>query len=207
MLSATLCIALCLLVLFLLLLGDLLDVGGLEALQLLALRLEQALVPHDHVIELLPCYQDIIEFLESFVFLVHHAKDPEAVALDLLDEVAVESQDLEGREVLELADLVQVGDIVTMEVDGFQVGELEKLNVDVLKVVVGEIEPFEVRRAVHHILKSLWKRLEGSDLIVIEEEGCADKLNLLLSLILSLAIGIIGFAATHSTPNILVCLE
>lgn len=207
MLSATLCIALCLLALFLLLLGDLLNVCGLQALQLLALRLEQALVPHDHVIEFLPCYQDIIEFLECFVFLVHHAKDPEAVALDLLDEVAVKGQDLEGREVLELADLVQVGDIVTMEVDGLQIRELEKLNVDVLQVVVGEVEPFEVRRAVHHILKSLWKGLEGSDLIIIEEEGCANELHFLLSLIFSLSIGIIGFAATHSTPNILVCLK
>lgn len=141
------------------------------------------------------------------MFLVHHAKDPEAVALDLLDKVAVEGHNLEGREVLELADLVQVGDIVTMEVDGLQVGELEKLNVNVLQVVVGEVEPFEVRRAVHHILKSLWKGFKGTDFIVIEEEGCADELDLLLSLILSLAIGIIGFAASHSTSNILICLE
>ena len=207
MLSATLCIALCLFALFLLLLGDLLHVRGLQALQLLALRLEQTLVPHDHVVELLPRYQDVVEFLECLVLLVHHAEDPEAVALDLLDEVAVEGQDLEGREVLQLADLFQVGDIVAVEVDGLQVGELEKLDVDVLQVVVGEVEPFEVRRAVHNVLERLWKGLEGANLIVIEEEGCADELHFLLSLILGLAIGIIGFAATHSTPNILVCLE
>ena len=206
-LSATLCIALCLLALFFLLLGDLLHVRGLQALQLLTLRLEQTLVPHDHVVELLPRYQDVIEFLESFVLLVHHAEDPEAVALDLLNEVAVEGQDLEGREVLQLADLFQVGDIVSMEVDGLQVGELEKLDVDVLKVVVGQVKPFEVRRAVHNVLECLWEGLDGADLIVIEEERCADELNLLLSLILGLAIGIIGFAATQSTPNILVCLE
>lgn len=125
------------------------------------------------------------------MLLVHHAKDPEAIALDLLDKVAIEGHDLEGREVLKLADLVQVRDIVTMEVDGLQVGELKKLNVNVLQVVVGKVEPFEVLRAVHHILKCLWKRLEGTDLIVIEEECCADELYLLLSLILSFAIGII----------------
>ena len=168
-LSATLCIALCLLVLFLLLLGDLLHVRGLQALQLLALRLEQTLVPHDHVVELLPRYQDIVEFLESFVLLVHHAEDPEAVALDLLDEIAVEGQDLEGREVLQLADLFQVGDIVAVQVDGLQVGKLEKLDVDVLQIVVGEVEPFKVRWSVHNVLERLWKGLEGTDLIVIEE--------------------------------------
>ena len=192
MLSATLCIAaLCLLILLLLLLGDLLHVRGLQALQLLALRLEKTLVPHDHVVELFPRYQDIIEFLESFMLLVHHAKHPEAVALDLLDEVAVKGHDLEGREILELADLVQVRDIVSMQVDSLQVGELEKLNVNVLQVVVGEVEPFKVLRAVHHILECLWKGLERANLIVIEEEGCADELNLLLSLILSFSIGII----------------
>ena len=94
-----------------------------------------------------------------------------------------------------------------MEVDGLQVGELEKLDVDVLQIVVGQVEPFEVRRAVHNVLERLWEGLERADLIVIEEEGCADELNLLLSLILGLAIGIIRFAAAHSTPNILVCLE
>ena len=71
-----------------------------------------------------------------------------------------------------------------MEVDGLQVGKLEKLDVDVLKVVVGQVEPFEVRRAVHNVLERLWEGLEGANLIVIEEERCADELNLLLSLIL-----------------------
>ena len=141
------------------------------------------------------------------MLLVHHAKDPEAVTLDLLDKVAVEGQDLEGGEVLELADLVQVRDIVSMKVDGLQVRELKKLDVNVLQVVVREVEPFKVRRAVHNILESLWKGLEGTNLIVIEEKCCADEFHLLLSLILSLAIGIIGFAATHRTPDILVCLK
>lgn len=80
-------IALSLLVLFLLLLGHLLDIGGLQALEVHVLI--KTLVPHNHSVEFFPRYQNIIEFLKGLMFLVHQAEDPETIALDLLNKVAV----------------------------------------------------------------------------------------------------------------------
>ena len=97
MLSALCSIAsLGLLIFLFLLFGHLFYICGFQTLQFFLLGHEEAFVPYNYVIEFLPCYENIIEFLESFMFFVHHAKDPETVALDLLDEVSVEGQDLQS---------------------------------------------------------------------------------------------------------------
>jgi len=101
------------------------------------------------------------------MFFVHHAEDPQTVPLDLLDEVSVKCQNLEGRKFLELADLIQICDIITMKIESLQVGEIKKLFVDCLEVVVGEIKPLQVLRTVHHILQGIWEGLQCADLIVI----------------------------------------
>ena len=68
--------------------------------------------------------------------LVHHAEDPKAISLDLLNEVTIEGEDLQGRQILELADFIQVRDIIAMEIDGLEVGEIKQLLVNGLQIVI-----------------------------------------------------------------------
>lgn len=89
----------------LLLLGHGLDVVGLESSQFLALSFVQALVPHDHIVELLPSDDHIVKLLEGLVLFVHHAQDEKSVALDLLDKVAVERERLKLGKLLQLLNL------------------------------------------------------------------------------------------------------
>ena len=128
----------------LLLLRDRFDIVGLQPLQLLALCLIESLVPHDHIIELLPCDNHVVELLEGLVFLVHHAKHEEPIALDLLYEVSIEGKGLELGHVLQFLDLFKVREVVSVEVEGLELREGLDLFLDVLEIVVGEIEPFEV---------------------------------------------------------------
>ncbi len=55
---------------------------------------------------------------------------------------------------------------------------------------------------MQHIVETL----NGADLIVIQEESCGYKLNILLSFILSFSISFLVFATANSA-SVLVCLE
>jgi len=67
---------------------------------------------------------------------IHDSEDVEAVVLDLLEWVAIESETLEVVEVLQLPGLLQVGDIVAVEVEGLELWEVEDLVFDIDQVVV-----------------------------------------------------------------------
>ncbi len=73
------------------------DVVWLQSSQLLSFRSEKALVPDDHIIELLLCDDDIVKLLECLMLLVHHAQNVETVSLDLLNEVSVKRECLKLR--------------------------------------------------------------------------------------------------------------
>jgi len=89
------------------------------------------------------------------MLLIHHAQHKQSVAFDLLYEVPIEGQCLEGGNVLELLDLLQVGDVVTMQVDGFDVRELQQLSINGLQVVVGEVEPLKVVGLPHNVVQDV----------------------------------------------------
>ena len=77
------------LALFFFLLWDRLNILRLESAELCFFGLKKSLVPHDNIVKLLACDKNIVELLESFVLLVHHAQDPQTIALDLLNKVTV----------------------------------------------------------------------------------------------------------------------
>ena len=76
--------------LLLLLLWNWLDILRLESAELLFLAFEESLVPYDDRVELLACDQHIVKLFEGLVLLIHHSQDPQAVTLDLLNEVTIE---------------------------------------------------------------------------------------------------------------------
>jgi hypothetical protein len=106
------------------------------------------------------------------MLLVHHAKDPQAVTLDLLDEVTIKVQCLKIWEILQLSCLLEVLDVVAVEVKGLKIWEIQELFVDILKIVIGEIKPFEFRWVKHHKLQDIIESFDSANLIVIQEESC-----------------------------------
>jgi len=67
----------------------------------------------------------LIEASEVLVVVgIHDSKDVQAVVLDLLEWVAVESETLEVVEVLQLPGLLEVGDVVAVEVEGLELWEV-----------------------------------------------------------------------------------
>ena len=66
-----------------------LDIFRSQPAQFRLLTLPQSLVPHDNIVEFFARDEHIVQLLESFMLLVHHAQHPKTVTLDLLDKVAV----------------------------------------------------------------------------------------------------------------------
>lgn len=85
--------------------------------------------------------------------MVHDAKDPHSVAFDLFDWITVEGKILEVGQILQLAALLQIRDIVSMHVQHFQMGEVQDLIVNLLEMVVAEVDPLQILMVPHHILE------------------------------------------------------
>ena len=156
-----------LLILLLLLLRHRLDVVWLESSELLLLGGVEPLVPDNHAIELFPRNEHVVELLERLELGVHHPEHEEAIALDLLDEVAVEGQRLQGRDARKLLRFLKVLDVVSMKVQGLQVREEKKLLLDSLEVVVREVEPLELLGLPHHVVEDVAETLDGANFVVV----------------------------------------
>ncbi len=57
-----------------------------------------------------------------------------------------------------------------MEIEGLKLRERLDLFLNGLKVVVGEVKPFEVRGLPDNVVKDVSEALDGSDLIIVKEE-------------------------------------
>ena len=156
-----------LLILLLLLLRYRLDVVWLESAELLLLGGVEPLVPDNHAIELFPRNEHIVELLERLELGVHHPEHEEAIALDLLDEVAVEGERLQGRDARKLLYFLKDLDVVTMEVESLQVREEKELLLDSLEVVVREVEPLELLGLPNHIVEDVAKTLDCANFVVV----------------------------------------
>ncbi len=57
-----------------------------------------------------------------------------------------------------------------MEIEGLKLRERLDLFLNGLKVVVGEVKPFEVRGLPDNVVKDVSEAVDGSDLIIVKEE-------------------------------------
>ena len=110
----TCCSASTLFIFFLLLFGHLFGIVYLEFSKFLSLGSVKPLVPHDDPVELLPCDEHIVKLLQCLVHLVHYAEHVVTVALYLLDRIAIEGQNLQGRDCLQVFHFVEISDVVSM---------------------------------------------------------------------------------------------
>ena len=114
---------------------------GYKLLQTLVLASENSFLPYEHFVELAVGYQHLIKAAQVLCLVVHDTEHPEAIAGHRLDGVAVQRQTLQIVKSVQFPCLFKVRDVVTMHVERLELGELQKLVLDRLKVVVGQVQP------------------------------------------------------------------
>ena len=82
-----------------------------------------------------------------------------------------------------------------MEIEGFEVRKLEDFVFYSLEIVIREVKPLEVLGMPHHEVQDVTKTLYCAHLVVVQEQGSAIYIHLLLAL--SLNLGIFLFPSTH----------
>ena len=152
----------------------------------------RVLVPHNHVVKLTLRHENLVQSSQCLVSLVHDSEHPHPVAFNLLDGIAIESKSLQMFKLLQFLALVQVGDVVAMQVEGFQDWELEDLGIDLGQLVVGEVNPLKVAVVPHHVLEHREETREALELVVLEEER--DGLFLDDELLLVLRLSVVRFS-------------
>lgn len=114
----------------------LLGVFGCEFFQFGLLLGEEALRPHDNIIEFASRDEHVVKAAQVLRVLIHDSEHPHAVALDLFNGVTEESQILQVLQGLQLPRLFQVCNVVSMQIKCLQGGEAQQFVVNLLKEVV-----------------------------------------------------------------------
>ena len=96
----------------------------------------ESLVPHEDIIEFFPGDDYSVKSLESLVLRVHQPKDVETVAVDLFDRVAVQSQRLQGGKAAKLTDFLQVSNVVSLELQIFELLETQNLPFNFDEIII-----------------------------------------------------------------------
>ena len=95
-----------------------------------------------------------------------------------------------------------------MEIKSLEVRELQDFVLDLLKVIVREIEPFEVLRLPHYVVEDVSQASDCSHLVVVEEESGAYCMDVFLALVFRFTCSILIFTASRQgSTNVLVALK
>ena len=169
----------------------------LWVLWLLLLQVSEVLLLYSHLegknlVELSVGDQHLVKASQVLCLLIEHTQNVHTVVLDLLNWVSIEGETLQVIEFIQLTNLVQVVEEVSMEVKGLQSCEIQEFWLDVLQVAIGEVKPLEVLWVPHDLVKSLPQSLYRSDWVILQEQGLGlllhhDLLGLLCLLFFSLA--------------------
>lgn len=81
---------------------------------------------------------------------------------------------MKGRQLL---GLIEVGDKVTVEIEGLQLREVQELVFDTFKMVVGKVQPLNVSGAPHNLVEHGGEAHDTSKLVVLQKDGSGLSLN------------------------------
>ena len=101
--------------------------------------------------------------------------DVKMIIAEFFDRISVQSHAHQSGQICQLVHLHHIRDSVSVQIEHFEVGELEDLGVDEGECVEGDVEPSEGRRVDEERVESFRGAGERLDLVVVETQRCRRK--------------------------------